>query len=79
MNNHSNAEYLTLRQLFVAYARMLASREMFPAIRDFHEKRCRILTGLFEIQLQEPEGLAALAKCVDFKTSGPQDFKKGGK
>ena len=63
MTNHSNAEYLTLRHLFVAYARMLASREMFPAIRDFHAKRCRILTGLFEIQLQEPDGLAALAKC----------------
>jgi hypothetical protein len=63
MHNHSNAEHLTLRHLFVAYARMLASWEMFPAIRDYHEKRCRILTGLFEIQLQEPEGLAALAKC----------------
>jgi len=63
MNNHSNAEYLTLRQLFVAYARMLASREMFPVIRDFHEKRCRILSGLFEIRLQEPHGLDALAKC----------------
>lgn len=63
MNTNANAEYLTLRQLFVAYARMLATRDHFPLSRDYHEKRCRILTGLFEIQLQEPDGLAALAKC----------------
>ena len=37
MNNQSKAEYLAIRQLFVAYAKMLASREMFPTIRDYHE------------------------------------------
>lgn len=63
MSNHPNAEYLTLRQLFVAYARMLASRQMFPAIRDYHEKRCRILSGLFEVDLQRYSGLADLADC----------------
>lgn len=63
MNNQSNAEYLTLRQLFVAYARMLATRDHFPSSRDHHAKRCRILTGLFGVRLQEPHGLDALAKC----------------
>ena len=37
MNNNSNAEYLALRRLFVSYAKMLASREMCPTIRDYHE------------------------------------------
>lgn len=63
MNNHSNAEFLTLRQLFVAYARMRATREMVPVIRDYHEKRCRILTELFEVQLLECSGLTDLADC----------------
>jgi len=63
MNNNSNPEYLTLRQLFVAYARMLTSRELYPAIRDYHEKRYRILSGLFDFDPQENSGLADLADC----------------
>lgn len=61
MSNHSNALYLPLRLLFVAYARMIDTLESFPAIRDYHEKRYRILCGLFEVNLADTNGLHQLA------------------
>jgi hypothetical protein len=61
MKNNSNAEYLPLRLLFVAYARMLDTRKMFPTVRDYYEKRYRILSGLFEAHLADTLGLDELA------------------
>lgn len=63
MNHRSTVEYLTLRQLFIAYARVRASRDKPQVIRDYHEKKWRILSSLFEIRLDDPSGLEALADC----------------
>lgn len=55
---------LTLRHVFVFYAKMLATRESFPAVKEYHAKRFRVVAGLFDIDLEtrdlaSPTGLLA--------------------
>lgn len=45
--------HITPEQIFVAYAEMRRTREAFPKTKGYHEKRWRLITGLFEIPLRK--------------------------
>ena len=42
------APYLSPRHLFIAYAKMLATQDRSPRVRDYHAMKYRLLTGLFD-------------------------------
>lgn len=42
------APYLSPRHLFIAYAKMLATQDSSPRVREYHARKYRLLTGLFD-------------------------------
>jgi hypothetical protein len=44
---------ITPEQIFVAYAKMKASRNSYPKTKAYHTKRWRLICDLFEIRVQE--------------------------